>query len=128
MSVGSWQPEPQSLSKLDLESIAPLLEQLEVHESSLDWVSESEQWVMPLAKAEKTAWVELANALSANQLVSLIRFFTLAEKDRGWDLGDKSPVIPLFKQLKKNEGLDRELVQWVKSHTDNKFLPFGPLL
>ena len=32
------------------------------------------------------------------------------------------------KILKKAKGVDRELVKWVKAHTDNKFLPFGPLL
>ena len=128
MSVGSWQPEPQSLNTLNQEQVNPLLEKLAADNGSLAWVAESVDWVEPLAKADKKAWTELSASLKATQLIPLIRFFTLVEKEQNWDLGDKSPVIPLFKQLKKSEGLDRELVQWVKSHTDNKFLPFGPLL
>ena len=128
MSVGSWQPEPQSLNTLNQEQVNPLLEKLAADNGSLAWVAESVDWVEPLAKADKKAWTELSASLEANQLIPLIRFFTLVEKEQNWDLADKSPVIPLFKQLKKSEGLNRELVQWVKSHTDNKFLPFGPLL
>lgn len=128
MSVGSWQPEPQSLNTLNQEQVNPLLEKLAADNGSLAWVAESVDWVEPLAKADKKAWAELSATLKATHLIPLIRFFTLVEKEQNWDLGDKSPVIPLFKQLKKSEGLDRELVQWVKSHTDNKFLPFGPLL
>jgi len=128
MSIGSWQPEPQSLNTLNHQQIDPLLEKLAADDESLAWLAESLDWVEPLAKAEKKAWAELSIALETSQLISLIHFFTRLEKEQNWDLGDKSPVIPLFKQLKKSEGLDRELVQWVKSHTNNKFLPFGPLL
>lgn len=129
MSVGSWQPEPQKLNQLDSTQIGQLLTALQADsELSMAWLAESLSWVEPLAKAEKPAWAKAATALSADDLSLLIRFFTLVEKQQNWDLSDKSPVIPLFKQLKKSQGLDRELVQWVKSNTDNKFLPFGPLL
>lgn len=128
MSVGSWQPEPQSLKALNLDQVRPLLDRLSTEDSSLDWVSGALDWVEPLVKAEKKAWLELASQLNSRELTALIRFFTLIEQHLNWDLSDKSPVIPLFKHLKKSEGVNRELVQWVKGHTDNKYLPFGPLL
>ncbi len=53
---------------------------------------------------------------------------TQLEEQQAWNLAEKSPVIALFKQLRKIAGIDKPLVQWVKAHSDNKFLPFGPLL
>lgn len=133
MSVGSWQPEPQSLNRLGLEQLQPLLDQvtnfpLDDQTPDIAWSEAELSWITPLAKADKSAWTGIAAELTPAQLKGLIGFFTVLEQQQNWDLAEKSPVIPLFKALKKVEGLDRELVQWVKNHTDNKFLPFGPLL
>lgn len=124
MSVGAWQPEPTPLTSLDMESVEKLLDFI----ASETDISAEIQWISPLAHAQKQAWAAIGKQLSDESLRILIRFFTEQEGVQNWGLGDKSPVIPLFKALKKSTGLDRELVQWVKSHTDNKFLPFGPLI
>ncbi len=129
MSVGDWQPEPQPLAKLDQAQVARLLQLLNESGDELSWVSAELEWVTPLAKASKAAWNESSSTLEQGDLVNLIRFFTRLEQAQGWSQGADSPVIPLFKALKKQQGaVDRELVQWVKQNTDNKFLPFGPLL
>jgi len=129
MSVGDWQPEPQPLATLEQAQVTRLLGQLEENAGDLNWVANELTWVSPLAKASKAAWVAATDTLEETALIALIRFFTQLESQQGWNLGADSPVIPLFKALKKQQGaVDRELVQWVKQNTDNKFLPFGPLL
>ena len=74
-------------------------------------------------------WAERADALSDEQLVALIRVFTVGERDHSsWLAGDKSAVIALVRALKSRGAFDTELSRWIKAHTDNKFLPHGSLM
>lgn len=83
-----------------------------------------------LMKQHKDDWLEAAAELDQDTLTHLVRFFTLAEMQLpGWEAGSKSPVIWLCRELKKRGAFpDAELIQWIKSNTDNKFLPYGNLL
>ncbi len=74
-------------------------------------------------------WTEVAAELTRSQVEALIRFFTLAEDlISGWQAGAKSPVIPLVKVLKARGEYPRELTQWIKANTGNRFLPHGSLM
>ncbi len=74
-------------------------------------------------------WGDAAAKLTTEQVESLIRFFTLAEESiSGWQSGAKSPVIPLVKALKARGDYQRELTQWIKANTGNRFLPHGSLM
>lgn len=123
MSVDSWEPVPQPLS------IQPdqLKKLLQLASNPTDLTPEL-NWIQPFAQLEKAKWMEVAQSLNEDQLIGLIKLFTLSESQGNWDLAEKSAVIPIFKVLRKQTGIDKELVQWVKEHTDNKFLPFGPLM
>jgi hypothetical protein len=74
-------------------------------------------------------WLEESQAWSDAQLWQLIQFFTLAEMQLpGWDAGADSPVIPLSKALRQRGApLNREQLLWIREHTDNRYLPYGPL-
>lgn len=124
MSIGAWQPSPTPLASLSEEQVQQLLSLIESDQS----IPEALEWIEPLAHADTQAWLVASEQLSDEALVALIRFFTEQEKEQNWSLGERSPVIPLFKTLKRSKGVDRALVQWIKSHSDNRFLPFGPLL
>ena len=77
---------------------------------------------------DASAW-QSAEDLSADDLVSLVRFFTLVEAGvSGWEAGRKSPVIPLVRFLKARDAFTPELRRWVKSNTDNRYLPYGSAL
>ena len=78
----------------------------------------------------KEDWFKVSADLEQHTLIHLVRFFTLAEAQlAGWEAGSKSPVIWLCRELKKRGAFpDPELIQWIKSHSDNKFLPYGNLL
>ena len=123
MSVDSWQPvsKPHSLDSDQLKKLLSLANEGTDLTPELDWIQ-------PFAQMDKAKWLEVAQTLSDSEIISLIKLFTQSESEASWDLGEKSAVIPLFKVLRKQSGIDRELVQWVKEHTDNKYLPFGPLM
>jgi len=126
VSVDSWQPITPP-NQINDEQLARLLNLNQGQAQEYDLTSDLD-WIQPLAQVDAKIWQQLAPKLTFDQIQQLIEIFTLAEQQGSWSLGEKSSVIPLFKILKKAKGVDRELVKWVKAHTDNKFLPFGPLL
>jgi hypothetical protein len=74
-------------------------------------------------------WAETARPLDDDDVIALIRLFTLAESAiPGWEAGDASPVIPLVALLKRRGAYPPELTGWIKRNTDNRFLPYGSLM
>jgi hypothetical protein len=81
-----------------------------------------------LMKLDAAAWA-FAEQLTDEEVVTLIRFFTRAEMELpGWEAGKRSPVIPLVKILKSRDGFGADLRKWIKSNTDNRYLPNGSVL
>jgi len=75
------------------------------------------------------AWHRVTESLSIEDLVALIKCLTIAERSfEGWKAGSVSPVIWLFRSL---SGLDPNLADtvanWVLTHTENDYLPFGTM-
>lgn len=72
-------------------------------------------------------WYDKAEALNASQLASLIKALTVLEQRiTNWRAGSVSPVIWLFKKLSERSHEESlELADWILSHTDNPYLPFG---
>jgi hypothetical protein len=126
MSVDSWQPvqAPSKLKENDLNQLMTLAHDFNEDSDFTAHLS----WIQPLAQADRKIWAQSIQNLPQVALIELIRMLTIIEQQQGWNLGEKSPVIALFKQLRKVAGIDKPLVSWVKKHSDNKFLPFGPLL
>ncbi|MCF7980610.1 MAG: hypothetical protein K9K86_01395 [Pseudomonadales bacterium] len=84
----------------------------------------------PLMKTHKDVWAQAAEKLNNEQLIQLVRFFTLAEEQLpGWEAGSLSPVIWLCRTLKSRGAFpDQDLIQWIKQNSSNKFLPYGNIL
>ncbi len=70
------------------------------------------------------AWNQVADSISENRLVSLIKALTLLEKYPNFKAGSVAPVIWLFRRL-PNADNRVELTNWILNHTDNNYLPFG---
>ena len=129
MTVESFDPEAlnQVLSEAVLAELVELAGSLDAEKPG--------QLMVPAQAAQRLAftathagWEEKAAAFSAAELVSLARFYTVAEQQlSGWQAGPKSPVIPLVRELKDRKQFDPELRKWIKANTDNKFLPHGSL-
>ncbi len=126
MSVDSWQPV-QAPSQLDEAALTKLIN-LAAQTSDNSHLTVEMDWIQPLAHADNKIWSQSAQNLQENELIDLIRLLTVIEEKQNWNLAEKSPVIALFKALRKKAGINKELVQWVKANSDNKYLPFGPLL
>lgn len=78
-----------------------------------------------LMKLPADQWA-VAEGLTDDELIALIRFFTLAEMQfTGWDGGKDSPVIALVRILKSRDGFTADLRKWIKANTDNRYLPYG---
>ncbi|HSG89827.1 MAG TPA: hypothetical protein VLA56_11495 [Pseudomonadales bacterium] len=127
--VGTWTPASASPpGAADLQALARAwLEQGEALLEALPAALEGA--ARGAMDAPRGTLDEAAGTLDGSQLEALIRFFTLIEGRPGWEAGAGSPVVPLFRILRREPG-DRNpeaLAAWVKSHTDNRFLPYGSL-
>lgn len=85
-----------------------------------------------LMSAAAADWVQ-ADELNSDDISNLIRFFTLAEMQLpGWEAGKSSPVIYLFKLLRKKTDVDAEALKalrsWIKTNSDNRYLPNGAVI
>jgi len=128
MTLGVW--KPASEQSLSMTSLTGLLEQLPV-----DALQSLEGLTADAFEAQRN-WIKLpaqnwaaAEALPLEHIRQLIRFFTLAEYHwAGWEAGKLSPVIPLVAQLKQRDAFDATFRRWIKTNTDNRYLPNGAIL
>ena len=151
MSVGAWEPanqasNDQSRQEIDRALLVQILEEMEVPTSTAEDAPadpgtapnlespdlsglpaslKSAQWLAGLPAVQ---WLEEAIQWQPEQVWGLIRFFTLAEAQLDWQGGAESPVIPLAKSLRQRKTpLSRDQLLWIREHSDNRYLPYGPL-
>ena len=126
MTVDSWQPTPtpQAISAEDLKRLLICASDFQTHKN----FTPEFDWIQPFAQVDASIWQNAVENLNDEQLIEVIKLLTSLETSKNWDLAEKSPVIAVFKAYKKKSGVNRELVKWVKTHSDNQYLPFGPLL
>ena len=131
MSVGTWEPPGQKkrtnikmslirrfLSFAESVDFEHSLADADFHSAGL----EKESWVM---STDKECWTELVS-LESEELNSLARLFTILERDlSGWEGGKFCPVIYIVKELRKRGESISELKRWIKTHSTNRYLPYG---
>ena len=129
MTVGSYDPSATALS-LSLSVVAELLAAAtQLEEPNFGLAEQRIVELAPLARqGDNSDWSLMAASLDEVELENLIRLFTLAERLPGWSVQAKSPVIPLARELKARGRYPEVLTGWIKSHTDNRFLPYGSLM
>lgn len=72
------------------------------------------------------SWYEVAVSLDDAQLIACIKALTVLERLPNFGAGSVSPVIWLFRKLSERSHDDlTPVIDWVLSHTDNPYLPFG---
>jgi hypothetical protein len=129
LGVESFDPGANALP-LTREVVGELLEAAERLEADHFGLTESR--VAELAAVarndERADWATMASSLDTSDIVALIRLFTLAERLPGWEAGPRSPVIALAAELKGRDAYPADLTRWIKSHSDNRFLPYGSLM
>ncbi|HEY8569336.1 hypothetical protein [Microbulbifer sp.] len=143
MSVGAWEPSKpasndQSRKEIDRALLLQIIEAMQKADAgnvpnltapelaTMNRDLTSASWLSGLPA---TQWLEEAAQWDDGQVWALIRFFTLAEAQlQDWQGGAESPVIPLAKSLRlRKSPLAREQLLWIRQHSDNRYLPYGPI-
>ncbi len=127
MSVGAWDPLDQ-IKQLDESVLAELLDvadQLHLEGFGLSTATASR--LAATARLGAAAW-QAAETLTSEQLIRLVRLYTLAEaRFPDWKTGAKCPVIDLCAILRRRGEWPTELTAWIRSNSNNRFLPYGSL-
>lgn len=138
MTVENWDPnaaKPQGgAGQLTPAQLARLLEaacRLDTPRFGLDAGAAGE--LAPLARhgsdGAAVDWAAAVQPLGDDDVIALIRLFTLAESAlSGWEAGERSPVIPLARELKRRGSYPADLTAWIKANSQNRFLPYGSLM
>jgi len=137
MTIESWSPNEQhSADNVSAEQVNALLAiigekdrkalQDFMHGDIKDELAE----FVNLKQKSAMQWQESLTAIDNNQALSILYFFVLAEKAfDAFHAGEKSSVIGIYKILKKRGfKLSKEELQWIKTNSDNRFLPNGPVM
>ena len=124
--VGQWNPKSVELDAVHAKLLTKAAANLQETNLGLD---ENELGTLrPVLRRERPVWESFASAQESELLVGWVKALTLLERDvTGFELGDKSPVITLHKILKSRGNLPNGLTDWIKQHTNNRFLPYGNL-
>ncbi|MEX0584292.1 MAG: hypothetical protein WEB07_00910 [Natronospirillum sp.] len=129
-STGTWEPNTDAL-KPDPDRVSQWAQRQWDDHSALTKLDDLDKaslqrWIsLPLER-----WEPVLDGRTPDELVHLMRLFTLAEQHLpGCEAGDQSPVITAFRLYRKATGKpDPTLTRWIKANTDNRFLPYGPVL
>ena len=131
MSVGTWEPPKKTKrTHIELNLIRRFVNfakefDLERKIAFADMRAaglENESWVM---SKEKDYWPELVS-MELEELDLLARLFTILERDlSGWQGGKFCPVIYVVKELRKRGESIVELKRWIRTHSTNRYLPYG---
>jgi hypothetical protein len=131
MAVGSWDPSGGSTADIDDAHLRAFIDLSRTEQLGelIGQLSPEHTAALPnLMQLDGSVWTNAATQLTDEDLLHLIRFFTVAENMPGCDAGEKSPVIPLAKLLRKRgQKLDKDLLQWIRQASKNRYLPYGPL-
>ncbi len=126
MSVDSFDPASLTAA-LDPALLRQLLEHSLDENDAVQLSDEQVAQFAPLVVHKD--WPQVAQDLSDEDLHKLAQIFTVGEMQyASWSAGDKSAVIPIVQVLKQRGAFRVEHKRWIKSHTDNRFLPHGNLL
>lgn len=129
MTTGSWVPDSEKSSLLlpGEETLASWAVLSEADIKSLDngTLSTLKQTV----HAGVDNWQAHLEKCDPSMLLDLLKFFTLTEMAHTELRTDKhNPAIACAKLLRRSgNGLDKELLQWIRNVSDNRYLPYGPL-
>lgn len=133
MTIGAWTPESGVKNKqLDQQFLhrCVTIANSEALNRLDETLSEQEKSDASIMHAEQELWNTALADFDNDQLIGLIRFFTIAEMQlSGWQAGSESPVIAI-NQLLKSRGtkLDKDMLLWIRQNSSNRFIPNGAIL
>ncbi|MEC8075660.1 MAG: hypothetical protein VX122_05860 [Pseudomonadota bacterium] len=133
MSVNSFDPQQFDPSQASAELGNALVEQAisaaHAQDEGAQLCLTTDEVAALVPAITHAGWSTVAQDLSTQDLVALIRLFTLGEGQfSSWQAGAKSAVIKLVRVMKARKEMAPELTAWIKTNSDNRFLPHGDLM
>ena len=124
--VQDWDPAKHSLGFAHSELLNRIGSDLK--DDKLQLSSEQVESLRSIYFISADAWYEFGENRPDIELVNWIKVLTLCpEQYPGFDLGARSPVIPLVRVLRRRNTYPSDLTSWIKQHSTNRFLPHGSL-
>ena len=133
MTIKSWEPKNQQISPpTDAINLSLWIEyghEESVYENAKNLSADEILEVKTVVNQSGDFWLDATKNLSENDVLQLIRFFTLAEENQTEiSCGNDSPVIALNKILRKrSQPLSKEMLLWIRQNSSNRFLPNGSI-
>ncbi|MYD43478.1 MAG: hypothetical protein F4W90_06260 [Gammaproteobacteria bacterium] len=126
MAVESWDPAATGLQARHRDILNRAVASLET--GSIELNDDEQAWLRPAMQLDAAAWQAFSTEHATTTLVAWIKILTLVERDlSGFEAGSRSPVLALLKVLKARNEVPPDLFAWIRSHTTNRFLPYGSL-
>ena len=134
MNTGNWDPNTGAEANTSIDT--PLLERMIAiiangHGDNIaSQLSADDLARHGIMRTPIDNWPPHLESLDQNQLLDLLRFFTLIEMQLpDWHAGDLSPVIAINRVLRgRNCKLDTEMLKWIRANSNNRFIPNGAAL
>ena len=133
MSVNSFDPQQfdpsQASAELDNALVEQAISAARAQDEGAQLCLTTDEVAALVPAITHAGWSAVAQDLSTQDLVALIRLFTLGEGQfSSWQAGAKSAVIKLVRVMKARKEMTPELSAWIKTNTENRFLPHGDLM
>ena len=122
--IGSWDPDPK-LSEQHRDILDRAADAID--QQGLGMTTETQQMLSSVIQASPQIWLDFVEQETTIRIIGWIKVLTLIEEVLGVEVGAKSPVITLVRLLKKRNAYPNYLTEWIKSHSNNRFLPYGSL-
>jgi hypothetical protein len=131
--VDTWQPNKGSdtVSATDLQRVANLISSQSGAKEDIKQLSDSDiELFASYMNATEAAWIGAIRGLSDEQVLNLCMLFTLGEMEfPTWSFAGKNPCIYFLRHLKaKKTIVEKDFIRWLKKQTDNRYIPYGPVL
>ncbi|MCY4130672.1 MAG: hypothetical protein OXG15_15725 [Gammaproteobacteria bacterium] len=126
MTVESWDPSATGLTSSHRDILNQVVTQIE--KRALELGDTEQAFLRPVMLLDADEWRSFVSRETDESIEAWIKVLTLIERDfSGFEAGSRSPVLTLIKVLKSRNALPDGLFAWIKSHTRNRFLPYGSL-
>ncbi len=131
--VDTWQPNTDidSISATELDNYAQLITSPESAKDDIKRLSQADiDLIASYINAPEEAWLQGIESFPSDKILKLCILFTLGEMAfSSWAFGSKNPTIYFLRYLKKQKHpVEKDFVRWLKKHTDNRYIPYGPAL
>ena len=126
--VGAWEP-PAELAEAHVRALDDSVRSIASGSDTLRPGDDDAARLREVVNAQADARAGLFAERPSDQLVGWLRVLTLAEEAvPGCAAGAKSPVIEIARLLRERGDYLPALTAWIRSVSNNRFLPYGSLM